>query len=95
MTPIIITTHAAHRWIERINPRATFDQAIAEIEAHTRAIQVAAEFGCHYVRLGNGARLVLDGARVTTVLSRGMGIPPAMVGAVDLRLDLAMLGGGL
>lgn len=94
MTAIRVTHNAAVCYIERIDGTLTIEQATARITEHDKAIRTAADFGCHCIRLGNGAKLVLDGLVVVTVLRRdGMGIPPVMPGARDTRLDLAMLGG--
>lgn len=85
MTQIVITAHAAQRYIERIDPSATTEQARAEIASHEKAIVAAANFGCQCVRLGSGAKLILDGLAVVTVIRRGsMGCGLSM--ATDLRL---------
>jgi hypothetical protein len=63
-----VTRHAAERWIERVNPCATLDQAKAEIRRHERAIVLAASIGCRVVRLSHRHRLILDGENVVTVL---------------------------
>ena len=76
---IEITAHAAQRYCERVSPMPLVD-ARAEIGSHCRAIEVAAAFGCSTVRLGNGARLVLDGSRVVTVYARGW-LPRAIRGS--------------
>ena len=65
-----VTHHAVDRYIERIAPVGR-DQAVAIIRSAERAIEQAAAFGAHVVRLGNGAKLVLRGVdriRVITVL---------------------------
>lgn len=69
---IHVTHHAADRWVERVSPQLSRDQAAAEIRDHTPAIVKAAEFGCTIVRLGNGARLILEGRKVITVYGRDM-----------------------
>lgn len=66
-----VTAHAKRRYIERINPAATFVQAEAAIRASENAVRAAAKFGCRIVLLGNGGRLVLDGENVITVLAPG------------------------
>jgi len=69
---IHVSTHSVERYLERVDGRLTFEQARAEIASHERAIEKAAAFGCSFVRLGNGARLVLVGTTVVTVKSRDM-----------------------
>lgn len=67
-----VTEHAIDRWIERIAPDNR-DQARQAITASERAIEFAAAFGAHVVRLPNGAKLVCKGrgpVRVITVLGR-------------------------
>lgn len=66
---IHITYHAVQRWIERVEA-VSFDEAVVAILRHTPAILTAIEMGCCCVKLGCGARLVLDGARVVTVYPR-------------------------
>jgi len=73
MIGVTVSAHAARRWIERVDPAATLDDARAIIHTHDRAIAKAAAFGCETVVLGCGARLILDGANVVTVLARGQG----------------------
>jgi hypothetical protein len=67
---IHITRHAACRFIERVAPLLTEEQARDEIRTHERAITVAADFHAPTDILGCGARLVLDGRSVVTVLGR-------------------------
>lgn len=71
MTAITITTHATQRWIERVDPGASFEQARAAIARHESAVLAASRFGCKTVKLGNGARFILDGATIITVIARG------------------------
>lgn len=66
---IHITHHAVDRYRERVEPALTFDQAMASLRTHERAVCVAAGFGCDTVKLGNGSRLILDGLSVVTVLA--------------------------
>lgn len=66
-----ISHHARVRWIERVDPSASLDDAARAIGASERAIEAAATFGCSVVRLGNGARLVLAGDSVLTVMAPG------------------------
>lgn len=70
---IHVTNHAANRWIERVDPRLTLDQARDEIRTHTRAIVAASDFGAHTVKLACGARLIVEHRNVVTVLSREQG----------------------
>lgn len=68
MTHVHVTRHAAERYLERVNPRLTLSEAIAELSG--RAIQRAAEFGAPYVKLGTGQHVVLEGSTVVTVLTK-------------------------
>jgi hypothetical protein len=67
---IRVTEHACRRFGERVLP-CSYDEAREHILSHSRAIEKAAEFHCEIVRLGDGSRLVLQGATVVTVYSRG------------------------
>jgi hypothetical protein len=67
---MIVTQHAVERYQERIDPRLTPAEARAAIQASARAVEVAARFGCRSVRQGCGAKLILVGDAVVTVLSR-------------------------
>jgi len=80
---VIVTGHAIERWIERINPRATWAGAEAAIRSHSLAIRRAALVGCTCVKLGEGMRLILDGARVVTVLPKGWVNLPMSVPLAD------------
>lgn len=66
-----VTHHAADRYVERVAPELTREQAADVIRGHGPAIVKASNFGCTVVRLGNGARLVLEGRNVITVHGRG------------------------
>lgn len=70
MSDIIVTAHAAQRYVERIDPRLTQVEAIAAILQSERAIRAAAMFGCGTVKRDDGTRLVLEGLTVTTVVAR-------------------------
>lgn len=70
MTPVHVTTHAALRYVERVAPRMTVEEATAAILAHERAIRVAADFRCPCVILPEGGKLLLSGLYVVTVLPR-------------------------
>lgn len=65
-----ISAHAAQRYIERVEPGLTVDEARAEIRSHERAIQSALSIGCQSVRLANGVRIIVDCqlGQVVTVL---------------------------
>lgn len=76
---VIVTAHACSRYVERINPRLSLDEARAAIEASNKAIETAIGFGAHVVKLGCGGRLVLDGSRVVTVLSPAQGRDRSMM----------------
>ena len=65
-----VSRHACQRYIERVDSSLTLEQADAAIRAHARAIRIAASFGCGVVRTGCGAKLLLEGLSVVTVLSR-------------------------
>lgn len=67
---IHVTAHAVDRYRERINPILTPDQAKAVIQSHAIAVKAAADFGCRVVRTGNGAKPILDGTTVVTVIAR-------------------------
>lgn len=68
MTEIIVSAHAAQRYIERVDPAMSAMQAIAAIMQSERAIRAAALFGCGTVKRADGTRLVLDGLTVITVV---------------------------
>lgn len=70
MASFIISTHAAQRYVERIDPSATIAEARDAIRSHARAIEAAVSMGCRSVRLGSGVRLVIEPADavVLTVL---------------------------
>lgn len=67
-----VSLHAAGRYVERVAPDLTLEQARLTILAHASAIDCAAAFGAKAVRIANGARLVLQGDVVTTIK-----MPPA------------------
>lgn len=66
--PVTVTTHAAERWQQRVNPALTIAEASAAIMHAERAIETAATIGCHVVKMGNGAKLMVRDGRVVTVL---------------------------
>jgi len=65
---IVVTTHAAQRYVERVNPRLSEAEAATAIMCARRGIEAAATFGCHVIKLHNGAKLKLRDNRVVTVL---------------------------
>lgn len=65
---VVVTRHAAQRYCERVDQRISLNEAYAAILTHSPAILAAGRFGCRVVRLGCGARLVLSGVTVVTVL---------------------------
>lgn len=69
---IYVTTHAIERWLERVDPRATWDEARAALNGP--AIHLAADFGAPFLKLGTGQRVVIDHHRVITVLPKDISI---------------------
>jgi hypothetical protein len=67
---IHVTAHAARRYVERVDPKLTLAEATARIHASDAALEIAADFGAHVVRLGCGAKLILEGFTVVTVYPR-------------------------
>jgi hypothetical protein len=67
---VIVTHHACQRYVERVAPQLSLAEAAEQIKSHERAVECAADFRCTTVKLGNGARLILAGAVVVTVLPR-------------------------
>lgn len=74
---MIVTMHAAERWVERVNPALTVSEARSAIAAHTSAIETAIAFGAHVVRIGTGQKLVIEGDTVVTVAPRDFMRTPA------------------
>lgn len=66
---MIVSAHAAERYIQRVDPRLDVFAARAALQGYARSVDAAARFGCDTVRIGCGARLVLDGEEVVTVLA--------------------------
>lgn len=66
MAAFAITAHALERYVERVEP-VSYDQAVERLYASRHAVLAAESIGCQSVRLGNGARLVLQGATIVTV----------------------------
>ncbi|MAW99555.1 MAG: hypothetical protein CMN72_07880 [Sphingomonas sp.] len=73
---IEVTHHAAMRFTELVDPSLTIDQARRAIMTHEPAIRCAAENGCHCVRIGCGAKLIIENWRVVTVCTRKWTLPP-------------------
>lgn len=73
---IYVHPHAVDRWIERVDPRLDRAAAKQRILASEKAIEAAARFGCHIVKLAGGIRLAIDGSHgiptVVTVFGRDM-----------------------
>lgn len=67
---IHVSRHACERYVERVDPRLTLAEAEVIIRTHAPAVRVAAAFGCKVVRTGSGAKLLLEGLSVVTVLNR-------------------------
>lgn len=68
MVDLRVTAHAVERFLERVDPSLTWDEARAQLSSPV--IQKAANFGAPYVRLGTGQRIVIDSGSVVTVLPR-------------------------
>lgn len=67
---MIVTQHAIARYIERIDAGLSEQDARAAILVSEPAVEAAAKFGAHVVRQGCGAKLILQGATVVTVIRR-------------------------
>lgn len=65
-----VSLHAIARWQERV-AACSVEEARAAILASARVIERAVEFGASTIRLGNGARLIVDNGLVITVLAKG------------------------
>jgi hypothetical protein len=66
---VIVTKHALSRYRQRVDPRASYADAVAALS--TPAIVSAAAFGARFVRLATGHRITLKGNVVMTVLPPG------------------------
>jgi hypothetical protein len=77
MTPVVVTQHAIQRYRERIDASLSDDRVREIILASRAAIEFAANFRCATVRISTGAKLVLCGTTVVTVLGRRQFAPPA------------------
>jgi hypothetical protein len=71
---IHINDIAVQQYAERVRP-CSYEEAVADIMSHERALQAAADFGIEVVRCPNGERLVLEGDTVVSVYSRGFWPP--------------------
>jgi len=67
---VLISRHAVERWIERVDPTADIDAAIAAIEQHKSAVEAGIRFKARRIKLGCGARLVLSGETIVTVIGK-------------------------
>lgn len=68
---MIVTQHARERWVERVDPTASFAEAARAILSYRRALAAAellAGPGEIYIRLPNRHRIVCRGDAVLTVL---------------------------
>lgn len=65
-----ITRHALDRWIERVEPTADDAKARASIMSYGKVLELAISLKACGVKLGNGAKLVLEGNSIVTVLPR-------------------------
>jgi hypothetical protein len=70
-----VTEHAAIRYRERVDQRLPVDAAAVAICQHERAIRAAVEFGCRSIKLGCGARLIIQHDAIVTVLAAGHRLP--------------------
>lgn len=77
---IRVTDHAIERYRERVAD-VDFDTALAALTS--AIVQLAIDFGAHFIRLPGRQRIVLDGNCVVTVLPSDM---PA--GRLDPRRDV-------
>lgn len=68
---IHISDHALLRYLERVKG---VNMAAIRAEMLSPALTAAVAIGCNTVKLGCGARLILHGHVVQTVLSKEMGI---------------------
>ena len=66
---IHVPLHARQRFVERIDPTLSLDQAAEEIRRAENACRAAVAFGASVVKTGR-AKLILDGMAVVTVLPR-------------------------
>lgn len=65
---IAVTTHAAQRYVERVNPRLSVAEAIEAIRRHSSVIEIAIRERAPVVKLGTGQKLLIIGGVVVTVL---------------------------
>lgn len=67
---MLISRHAAERWIERIDPTADIAKAEAAMMVHEKIVDLAIALKARAVKLGCGTRLVLAGNCIVTVLGK-------------------------
>ncbi|ANI79020.1 hypothetical protein [Sphingobium sp. EP60837] len=67
--PVIVSDHALVRYIERVHG---YDLTPIREMMLTNAVRTAAQMGCRSVKLGCGARVMLRGHTIITVLAKGM-----------------------
>lgn len=65
-----VTPLAIDRFLERIDGSLTRAEAEAKMLTASVAVERAAAFGCRVVKMGCGAKLILKGTTVVTVLER-------------------------
>ena len=61
----IATSHAISRYLERVAPGATYDQALAALD--TPRIREMIAFGAREIILGAGHHAVVQGGHIVTV----------------------------
>lgn len=61
-----VTAHAIERYVQRVEPISE-DDALEKLTRSKGVVMLAASIGCISVRLGCGARLILDGETIVTV----------------------------
>lgn len=86
---IEVSQHARLRYIERVAPGLTPPEAAADILTHERALAAAVAYECEVVRLGCGARLILKGNVVITVLAATQRGPVWGARSVDPEAEAA------
>lgn len=80
MPDLHVTQHALERFIERVQPDASEDEARTALTSP--AIALAANIGAPYVKLGTGQHVVLRRGAVVSVLPAD-----TYVGTFDRRND--------
>lgn len=82
---MIITTHAIARYRQRV---ADVSEQEARAAISSKTVELAADFGAPFVRLGTGQRVVIANGVVVTVLPSD-----EKVGCLDRRRPLVRTGG--